>query len=238
MLYPLYEYYSHSPMDLYQVRKHFLDRFYYQDHGRRDAEKVLKVIVSSSKVDRLLKESFNRRIVPNAKDFLTLVNSMWKFLLRSNDTQILAALDIALRWDMEVNQRIHLVPSEDFRMNVLRVFDEHQIYKEMSREEFFAFVPSDVDLESNSNRLPRLRTWSLTAFSREFGDMEVREFANSETGDTFHSCVFTNGYTRTFVNFSSKLGELTEDEIHKEKDDLVIVQLPNGKYKLARKKEQ
>lgn len=225
-------------MDLYQVRKHFLDRFYYQDHGRRDAEKVLKVIVSSSKVDRLLKESFNRRIVPNAKDFLTLVNSMWKFLLRSNDTQILAALDIALRWDMEVNQRIHLVPSEDFRMNVLRVFDEHQIYKEMSREEFFAFVPSDVDLESNSNRLPRLRTWSLTAFSREFGDMEVREFANSETGDTFHSCVFTNGYTRTFVNFSSKLGELTEDEIHKEKDDLVIVQLPNGKYKLARKKEQ
>lgn len=67
-------------------------------------------------------------------------------------------------------------------------------------------------------------SWSLIAFAREFGPkMQVGEFVNSESGETFKSCIFTNGATRTFVAFSSKLGVLSPRLIAAQKDDLQVV---------------
>lgn len=67
-------------------------------------------------------------------------------------------------------------------------------------------------------------SWSLIAFAREFGPkMQVGEFVNSESGETFKSCIFTNGATRTFVAFSSKLGVLSPRQIAAQKDDLQVV---------------
>lgn len=67
-------------------------------------------------------------------------------------------------------------------------------------------------------------SWSLIAFAREFGPkMQVGEFVNSESGETFKSCIFTNGATRTFVAFSSKLGVLSPRQIVAQKDDLQVV---------------
>lgn len=108
MQYPLYEFYKQSSFNLYDVREHFLEHFYYMYHSRNDAANVLKAIVSSSKIESLIKESANRQIFPRYDDFLSTICSMIKFMFKSNDTQILATLDAALRWDVEVNEELVL----------------------------------------------------------------------------------------------------------------------------------
>lgn len=66
--------------------------------------------------------------------------------------------------------------------------------------------------------------WSLIAFAKKFGPkMQVGEFHNSDTGESFKSCIFTQGDTRTFVAFSNKMGALTPREIVAQKNDLQVV---------------
>lgn len=78
-------------------------------------------------------------------------------------------------------------------------------------------------------------SWSLIAFAKKFGKMQVGEFVNKETGEVFKSCIFTKGDTRTFVAFSSKMGELSPSVIARRKDDLQVVQLESGNYSLCMK---
>ena len=81
-------------------------------------------------------------------------------------------------------------------------------------------------------------SWSLIAFAKEFGPkMQVGKFVNKETGEDFKSCVFTNGETRTFVAFSSKMGVLSPREIAAKKNELQVVQLESGHYSLCRQGE-
>ena len=78
-------------------------------------------------------------------------------------------------------------------------------------------------------------SWTLLAFARMKGKMQVGNFANSETGETFKSCVFTNpSGERCFVSFSSNLGELTPNEISSMKNELQVVELNSGNYKLCK----
>ena len=80
-----------------------------------------------------------------------------------------------------------------------------------------------------------MNSWSLLAFAREFGPkMQVGEFANKESGEVFKSCIFSNGESRTFVAFSSKMGELTPRQIASMKDDLQVVQLESGNFSLCK----
>ena len=79
-------------------------------------------------------------------------------------------------------------------------------------------------------------SWSLIDFVRIKGKMQVGTFNNKETGDTFKSCIFTNGDGyRTFVGFSKKLGELTPSEIVTQKDNLIVILNEDGHYVLCRK---
>ena len=81
-------------------------------------------------------------------------------------------------------------------------------------------------------------SWSLLAFARMKGKMQVGSFVNKDSGDTFKSCIFTDGEgDRTFVAFSSKLGELTPSEIVSQKDKLQVVELESGNYSLCRQGE-
>lgn len=81
-------------------------------------------------------------------------------------------------------------------------------------------------------------SWSLIAFAKEFGPkMQVGEFVNKETGEDFKSCIFTNGETRTFVTFSSKMGPLSPREIAAKKNELQVVQLESGHYSLCKQGE-
>lgn len=81
-------------------------------------------------------------------------------------------------------------------------------------------------------------SWSLMAFARMKGKMQVGSFVNKETGDAFKSCIFTDADdNRCFVAFSSKLGELTPAEIVARKNELQVVQLESGNYSLCRQGE-
>lgn len=77
-------------------------------------------------------------------------------------------------------------------------------------------------------------SWSLISFAKTHGRMKVAPFVNRETGECFKSCAFiSNTDEITLVAFSSKLGELTPAEIATQKDDLQVVQLESGTYKLC-----
>lgn len=81
-------------------------------------------------------------------------------------------------------------------------------------------------------------SWSLLAFARMKGKMQVGSFVNKETGDNFKSCIFTDtDGERCFVAFSSNLGELSPAEIASQKDKLQVVELESGNYSLCRQGE-
>ena len=78
-------------------------------------------------------------------------------------------------------------------------------------------------------------SWSLISFAKSHGKMKVAPFVNRETGECFKSCaVISNADEVTLVAFSSKLGELTPAEIAAQKNDLQVVQLESGTYKLCK----
>ena len=78
-------------------------------------------------------------------------------------------------------------------------------------------------------------SWSLISFAITHGKMKVALFVKRETGECFKSCAFiSNTDEVTLVAFSSKLGELTPAEIAAQKDDLQVVQLESGTYKLCK----
>lgn len=81
-------------------------------------------------------------------------------------------------------------------------------------------------------------SWSLLAFAKMKGKMQVGNFVNSETGEQFKSCIFTNNDgERCFVAFSSKLGELTPAEIADKKNELQVVELESGNFSLCKQGE-
>lgn len=69
-----------------------------------------------------------------------------------------------------------------------------------------------------------INSWNLIAFARRKGKMQVGQFKNAE-GTEFKSCIFTdNDGNRTFVRFSTNLGEMTPAEIVAQKADLQVVE--------------
>ena len=78
-------------------------------------------------------------------------------------------------------------------------------------------------------------SWSLIAFARMKGKMQIAPMVNKQTGEAFKSCMFTTpDGDRTIVNFSSNLGELTPAEIVAQKADLQVVELESGTFKLCK----
>lgn len=254
MKYSLYQYYSQSPLSLYEVRRHFLWNFYCQDHSRNDARKVLKAVVASSKIGRIIDKSLQKKLVPNYREFLSAIKGMFKFWFCSKETLVLATIEAILKWDIVANKKLKLKTQEELKQDTLKVLKKYLIRKEVSIDDTLppiAGSPSlvSVDLESakvssddkhiedtsESDDFSSIKIWTLDEFTNEFGPkMQVKEFANGKTGDLFKSCVFTKGKTRTFVSFSSKLGEHTKKELLDMKDELIVMKVQSGKYKLAK----
>ena len=78
-------------------------------------------------------------------------------------------------------------------------------------------------------------SWSLISFAKIHGRMKVAPFVNHETKECFKSCAFLSSDGEiTLVAFSSNLGELTPRQIAAQKNDLQVVQLESGSFKLCR----
>jgi hypothetical protein len=78
---------------------------------------------------------------------------------------------------------------------------------------------------------------ALPLFVKKFNKMQIGTFTNDK-GDEFKSCIFTdkNG-EKTFVNFSSVMGELSGKQIKEMFNDLQVVTLTSGKLKLCKQGE-
>ena len=96
-----------------------------------------------------------------------------------------------------------------------------------------------ISMANNSQKRTIKESWSLIAFVKAHGGkLQVGEFASKEDGETFKSCIVSDGTqdTRVFVSFSSNLGELTPREIAAQKDSLQIVQFEeSGNYSLCKR---
>lgn len=250
----LYQYYSQSPLSLYEVRRHFLWNFYCQDHSRNDARKVLKAVVASSKIGRIIDKSLQKKHVPNYREFLFTIKGMFKFWFCSKETLVLATIEAILKWDIVANKKLGLKTQEELKQDIINILKKYLIHKEVSIDDILppiadssslvsvdlesTKVPSDdkhIEDTSESDDFSSIKIWTLDEFTSEFGPMmQVKEYANGKTGDLFKSCVFTKGKTRTFVSFSSKLGEHTKKELLDMKDELIVMKVQSGKYKLAK----
>ena len=90
-------------------------------------------------------------------------------------------------------------------------------------------------METKATTVGIKNSWSLISFAKAHGRMKVAPFVNKETGECFKSCAFLDSDGEiTLVAFSSKLGELTPKQIAAQKDDLQVVQLESGSFKLCR----
>lgn len=82
-------------------------------------------------------------------------------------------------------------------------------------------------------------SWGFMSFAREHGRVKTGNFtAVGEDGKprNFKSLIFVNpedNKVNCFVGFSSKLGELSDSEIVARKDELQVVELESGSYKLC-----
>ena len=90
-------------------------------------------------------------------------------------------------------------------------------------------------METKATTVGIKNSWSLISFAKAHGRMKVAPFVNKETGECFKSCAFLDSEGGiTLVAFSSKLGELTPAQIAEQKDDLQVVQLESGSFKLCK----
>ena len=83
-----------------------------------------------------------------------------------------------------------------------------------------------------------VNSWSLIDFAKLHGKMQVGEFKNSNTGEVFKSCIFTDKDGNVvYVSFYSKLGVLTPQQIKEKRDLLKVGLLNTDKYVLYEKWE-
>ena len=116
----------------------------------------------------------------------------------------------------------------------------HQVMaaKNMEEETNDITIEEEETIQKEENKVLRIiNVWPLLEFAKAHGKMQVGEFANKETGEVFKACIFTklDDGTRTFVAFSTKLGELTPKQIADMKNELQVVQLESGNYSLCKK---
>lgn len=80
------------------------------------------------------------------------------------------------------------------------------------------------------------KSWSLRAFRAMYDKMKLTNpMVNKETGEPFRSTAFIDAAGGvTLVGFSSKLGELSAAQIKAQVDELQVVQLNSGSYKLCK----
>lgn len=86
--------------------------------------------------------------------------------------------------------------------------------------------------KSNNNEDSKtiiIQTWSLLDFAKEYGPkVHIANCSNNKTDDKFKCVVFGEEDNRTFVAFSSKLGELTAKEMIERKHQLKIKKWSKG----------
>lgn len=151
MLYPLYEYYKNSDLNLDGIVDHYVTRFYSKKH---DGEKVLKVLSKvreSAKIKNLFGQSATRRIAPNYIDFASVINEIFWFAFKSNMTQALGVLFAIMYWDEKINKVYSLKADNEIRDDAIKIFKKFSIYEEIDDDEFLHHIKSESQILNKKN---------------------------------------------------------------------------------------
>jgi hypothetical protein len=81
-------------------------------HDEKKADEIKGKIANSSTVTSLLRQSISWGHIPNQKQFVNSVQSMFYFLFKSHDAVTLGSLYAMERWNLEVNSVHHLADDE------------------------------------------------------------------------------------------------------------------------------
>ena len=96
----------------------------------------------------------------------------------------------------------------------------------------------EKDTVNESSNSDLVNSWPLIDFAKLHGKMQVGEFKNSNSGEVFKSCIFTDKDGNVvYVSFYSKLGVLTPQQIKEKKDLLRVGLLNTDRYVLYEKWE-
>ena len=147
MLFPIYNYYYESSMNLDDILTHYVENFYLRKYGKDKYEKIQKKLSDSGKVRSLFEESYQKKLAINYVDFCTTVNSIMWFMIQSNETQAVAVLAMASLWNKKVNSHLHLTSERAMRDDALKIFKKYNIYKDMTQEEYDRMRSSNIDTE-------------------------------------------------------------------------------------------
>ena len=78
-----------------------------------------------------------------------------------------------------------------------------------------------------------VRTWSLVDFAKKHGKMQICKSPDKNNRESYLKCRFVDGNKNsTYVSVSSKMQNITAEEIVRDKERIRVGQLPNGKYVL------
>lgn len=94
-----------------QVEPEYIRRARYAV-GEAKADEVKAKIASSSTVNKFLQQTIQLRRIPNQKEIVTSVQSIFYFLFKSHATVALASLYVLERWNKEVNAKHYLADDE------------------------------------------------------------------------------------------------------------------------------
>jgi succinate dehydrogenase flavin-adding protein (antitoxin of CptAB toxin-antitoxin module) len=136
MLYPLYEYYKNSDLNLDEIVDHYVSRFYSKKHDGKKVLKVLSKVRESSKIKNLCGQSATRRIAPNHIDFASVINEILWFAFKSNMTQALGVLFAIMYWDEKINKVYSLKDEIDVRDDAIKIFKKFSVFGDMTPEEY------------------------------------------------------------------------------------------------------
>lgn len=96
-------------------------------------------------------------------------------------------------------------------------------------------------MQNNAQNVGIKNSWGFMSFAKAHGIPKTGMFSavDNQTGEVrnFKSIVFVSPEDKRtvncFVGFSSKLGELSDAEIVRRKDELQVVELESGSFKLC-----
>ena len=90
----------------------------------------------------------------------------------------------------------------------------------------------DLPTDDNTKANAFIKTWSVVEFAKKNGKMQICKAPDKNNRESYLKCRFVKPNSTVYVTVSSRMQNITADEISKNKDRIKIGMLPNGKYVL------
>lgn len=79
-----------------------------REYGEAKYKEIFNKIHSSTKVTNLINLSRQKRLVPNQKDYLNCLNTIFYFIFSKAETLAMGCLIALEKWNQECNNELHL----------------------------------------------------------------------------------------------------------------------------------